>query len=273
MFRAGPLGAGAIRSSAMKQSSMPPGKRPLNPFYSRFPDASPDDLRKRMVTLMAAPLIQDMGYYPLQPLIQRPDHYVRTGDFIGNMLANAQDLDKCSAFRRGFNGALRCGLYRPPVDQPRRADAVCEGTQKIWTGGDIWGLTRGPSEDGVLFQVRRVVHRAADLGHGPPELGREQGAPVEQGWRCLSAPSAASPAGTVPAAWRAPRPRVRPDVASRSACRSRQPARLRARPGQAVSAAAAVQPVSLGRTGGLHRIAPAPPAPAGAEALAGWSAA
>ena len=66
-----------------------------------FPDASPDDLRKAHAYAYGGAIIQDMGYYPFgSHLFSDLAHYVRSGDFVLNMLADAQDLDE-TAFALG----------------------------------------------------------------------------------------------------------------------------------------------------------------------------
>lgn len=64
-------------------------------LLARFPDATPDDLRKAHGYAYGGAIIQDMGYYPFgNHLFSDLTHYVRSGDFIVNMLTEAQDLDE-----------------------------------------------------------------------------------------------------------------------------------------------------------------------------------
>ncbi len=62
---------------------------------ARFSDASPDDLRIAHGYAYGGAIIQDMGYYPFGSH-QFSDlvHYVRTGDFIINLLNGAQNLNE-----------------------------------------------------------------------------------------------------------------------------------------------------------------------------------
>jgi len=61
----------------------------------RFPTASPDDLRKAHAFAYGGSLVQDMGYYPFgNKYFSDLTHYVRSGDFIVNLINEASDLDE-----------------------------------------------------------------------------------------------------------------------------------------------------------------------------------
>ncbi len=61
----------------------------------RFPSASAEDLRKAHAYAYGGAIIQDMGYYPFgSKLFTDLTHYVRSGDFVLNLLGEAQDLDE-----------------------------------------------------------------------------------------------------------------------------------------------------------------------------------
>ena len=67
--------------------------RPI--LLERFPSATPDELRQAHGYAYGGAIIQDMGYYPFgSHLFSDLVHYVRSGDFILNLLAQAQDLDE-----------------------------------------------------------------------------------------------------------------------------------------------------------------------------------
>ena len=64
-------------------------------LLQRFPDASEDDLRKAHGYSYGGAIVQDMGYYPFgSHLFSDLVHYIRSGDFIVNELADSQDLDE-----------------------------------------------------------------------------------------------------------------------------------------------------------------------------------
>jgi len=66
--------------------------RPL--LLARFPDATPDDLRKAHAYAYGGAIIQDMGYYPHgNKFFSDLTHYFRSGDFIQALLRDSQDLN------------------------------------------------------------------------------------------------------------------------------------------------------------------------------------
>src|SRR6202035_5607994 len=61
----------------------------------RFPSATDDDLKKAHAFAYGGSLIQDMGYYPFgNKYFSDLTHYVRSGDFIVNMINEASDLNE-----------------------------------------------------------------------------------------------------------------------------------------------------------------------------------
>jgi hypothetical protein len=67
--------------------------RPL--LLRRFPNSTPDDLRKAHAFAYGGSLVQDMGYYPFgNKYFSDLTHYVRSGDFIVNLIHEASDLDE-----------------------------------------------------------------------------------------------------------------------------------------------------------------------------------
>jgi zinc dependent phospholipase C len=67
--------------------------RPL--LLQRFPDATTDDLKRAHAFAYGGSLVQDMGYYPFgSKYFSDLTHYVRSGDFIVNMINESNDLDE-----------------------------------------------------------------------------------------------------------------------------------------------------------------------------------
>jgi hypothetical protein len=61
----------------------------------RFPGSSADDLRKAHAFAYGGSLVQDMGYYPFgNKYFSDLTHYVRSGDFIVNLINESNDLDE-----------------------------------------------------------------------------------------------------------------------------------------------------------------------------------
>jgi hypothetical protein len=64
-------------------------------LQKRFPEATPDDLKKAHAFAYGGSLVQDMGYYPFgSKYFSDLTHYVRSGDFIVNLIHEASDLDE-----------------------------------------------------------------------------------------------------------------------------------------------------------------------------------
>jgi Zinc dependent phospholipase C len=61
----------------------------------RFPAATADDLRKAHAFAYGGSLVQDMGYYPFgNKFFSDLTHYVRSGDFIVNLIDESSDLNE-----------------------------------------------------------------------------------------------------------------------------------------------------------------------------------
>jgi hypothetical protein len=62
---------------------------------ARFPDATPEQLKKAHAFAYGGSVIQDVGYYPLgNKLFTNLLHYVRSGDFILFLLRDARDVNE-----------------------------------------------------------------------------------------------------------------------------------------------------------------------------------
>jgi hypothetical protein len=62
---------------------------------SRYPNASPDQLKTAHAYAYGGSVIQDIGYYPFgNHVFSDLTHYVRTGDFVQAMLDDAEDLNQ-----------------------------------------------------------------------------------------------------------------------------------------------------------------------------------
>ena len=67
--------------------------RPL--LLEKYPGTSDEDLRKAHAYAYGGCLIQDMGYYPFgNTLFSDLVHYVRSGDFVENLLSEASDVNE-----------------------------------------------------------------------------------------------------------------------------------------------------------------------------------
>jgi hypothetical protein len=84
----------------------------------RFPAVTDDDLKKAHAFAYGGSLIQDMGYYPFgSKYFSDLTHYVRSGDFVVNMVKDASDVNEY-AFALGalaHYSADNCG--HPTINQ------------------------------------------------------------------------------------------------------------------------------------------------------------
>ena len=64
-------------------------------LVNRFPQATETELRRAHGSAYAGCIVQDMGYYPLgNKFFSDLVHYLRSGDFVMNMVSEAQTLDE-----------------------------------------------------------------------------------------------------------------------------------------------------------------------------------
>lgn len=64
-------------------------------LVAKYPNATADQLKEARAYAYGGCVCPDMGYYPFgSKLFTELAHYVRTGDFVDNMLAEAQNLDE-----------------------------------------------------------------------------------------------------------------------------------------------------------------------------------
>ncbi len=84
----------------------------------RFPNATDDDLKKAHAFAYGGSLVQDMGYYPFgNKYFSDLTHYVRSGDFVSNLLKESSDINEY-AFALGalaHYSADNCG--HPTINQ------------------------------------------------------------------------------------------------------------------------------------------------------------
>ncbi|MGD0299193.1 MAG: zinc dependent phospholipase C family protein [Bryobacteraceae bacterium] len=64
-------------------------------LLKRFPDSTPEQLLEAHAYAYGGSIIQDMGYYPFgSKLFTDLTHYVRSGDFVLNLIRESQDLNE-----------------------------------------------------------------------------------------------------------------------------------------------------------------------------------
>src|SRR6266566_227672 len=91
-----PAGCGAYSVLTHEQVVDLLWKDDIEPLLTkRFPTANSDDLRKAHAFAYGGSLVQDMGYYPFgNKFFSDLTHYVRSGDFIVNLINESSDLNE-----------------------------------------------------------------------------------------------------------------------------------------------------------------------------------
>jgi len=82
-----------LTHEAIIDSAWDTGIKPL--LLARFPESTMDDLQSAHAYSYAGSIIQDMGYYPFgSKLFSDLLHYVRSGDYIINLIRESQNLNE-----------------------------------------------------------------------------------------------------------------------------------------------------------------------------------
>ena len=82
-----------LTHEAIVDSTWDSALKPL--LLKRFPASTAEDLTKAHAYAYGGSIIQDLGYYPFGSRFYSDlTHYVRSGDFIANMIRDAQDVDE-----------------------------------------------------------------------------------------------------------------------------------------------------------------------------------
>ena len=93
LFATGLHAYGVLTHEAIIDTAWDRDIKPL--LLQRYPQSTPEDLLKAHANAYGGCIIQDMGYYPFGSIFFSDLlHYVRTGDFVGNLIREAQTLNE-----------------------------------------------------------------------------------------------------------------------------------------------------------------------------------
>ncbi len=82
-----------LTHEAIVDSAWDSAVKPL--LRERFPEAAPEDLRQAHAYAYGGCIIQDLGYYPFgSKFFSDLTHYIRSGDFVLNLIRESQSLDE-----------------------------------------------------------------------------------------------------------------------------------------------------------------------------------
>ena len=93
-------------------------------LLKHYPDATEEQLRKAHAHAYGGSIIQDMGYFPFgNPFFTDLVHYVRTGDFVENLITSSKTLDEL-AFSLGALAHYNADIYGHPIGTNRAVPIV-----------------------------------------------------------------------------------------------------------------------------------------------------
>jgi hypothetical protein len=119
LLAAFPVTAGAYSVLTHEQVVDLLWKDQIQPLLTkRFPDATEDDLRKAHAFAYGGSLVQDMGYYPFgNKFFSDLTHYVRSGDFIVNLLNESNDLNEYAFALGALSHYCADNIGHPVINQ------------------------------------------------------------------------------------------------------------------------------------------------------------
>jgi len=87
-------------------------------LLQRFPNTTPEDLRKAHAYCYGGSLVQDMGYYPFgNKFFSDLTHYVRSGEFIVNLINESSDLNEYAFALGALSHYSADNMGHPAINQ------------------------------------------------------------------------------------------------------------------------------------------------------------
>jgi hypothetical protein len=132
-------------------------------ILKRFPTTSPEELIDAKAYAYGGAIIQDMGYYPFgSVLFTNLTHYVRSGDFVHNLLAEARDRNDY-AFALGALAHYSADLMGHSEGTNRAVPMVYPDLKAKY--GDVVTYEQGKVQHGQLEFSFDVVQLASGKYH------------------------------------------------------------------------------------------------------------
>ncbi len=136
--------------------------RPL--LLERFPNSTPDELRRAHGFAYVGAIIQDLGYYPHgSHFFSDLTHYVRSGDFIQALLRDSQDVYEY-AFALG-------ALSHYPADDDGHRLAVNRAVPLLYPH------LENKYGDVITYEQNPAVHLKTEFGFDVLQVAKERYAP------------------------------------------------------------------------------------------------
>lgn len=125
----------------------------------RFPQASEEDLKKAHAHAYGGSIVQDMGYFPFgNTFFTDLTHYVRTGDFVENLIRSAGTVDEY-AFALGAMSHFNADIHGHPL-----------GTNKAVAL--VYPKVRQEYGQEVTFEEDPVAHVKTEFGFDVLQVAR-----------------------------------------------------------------------------------------------------
>jgi Zinc dependent phospholipase C len=129
-------------------------------LLAKFPSATQDDLRKAHAYAYGGCLIQDMGYYPFgNKTFSDLVHYVRSGDFVIALLAEASDINEYAFALGALTHYAADNIGHPVVNA-----AVAQEFPKL-------GARYGPS---VTYAEDKKAHIRTEFGFDVVQVAKQR---------------------------------------------------------------------------------------------------
>ncbi|GAA4018147.1 hypothetical protein GCM10022408_34860 [Hymenobacter fastidiosus] len=127
-------------------------------LQSRYPNATPEQLMAAKAHAYGGAIIQDMGFYPFgSALFTNLTHYVRSGDFVRNLLEEARDRNEY-AFALGALGHYAADISGHPEGTNKAMASVYPDLKARF--GDVITYEEAPKQHTQLefaFDVMQVA--------------------------------------------------------------------------------------------------------------------
>jgi zinc dependent phospholipase C len=151
----------ALSHEAIVDSAWESHIKPL--LLQRYPNATPEELKEAHAYVYGGCLIQDLGYYPFSShLFSDLTHYVRSGDYVMNLIRDAENLNDFAFALGALAHYTSDHVGHPAVN---RSVAL------------IYPKLRAKFGDQVTYEDNRGDHLKTEFGFDVIQVGRQLYAP------------------------------------------------------------------------------------------------
>lgn len=153
---------GILAHQAVVDAAWEESLKPL--LLQRFPDATEEELQQAHAFAYGGSIVQDMGYYPFGSVFfSNLTHYVRSGDFVLNMVKASETLNEY-AFALGTMAHFNADIYGHPIGT-NQAVAL------------VYPEVRAEHGDIVTYEEDPIAHMKTEFGFDVLQVARGGFAP------------------------------------------------------------------------------------------------